>query len=409
MALLRTELADVMPVPPRAKADAISLGLPLGGHLALVSTLTELEGLKDAWQSLEASSGASHGVFQSFEWCSAWSRIYAQGQTELAVITGYDKGKLAFVFPLMKTTEGGISMLRWLSEPFGQYGDVVIADDQDARRWLAGAWALIKTFKDVDLIRLRHVREDSKVRGFLAEAFRSAKSRGGAPCLDLAQYATQEAYDGRYSKEQRRRRKRIRKELEERGPVEFRLLDGLCQDKAIRDALAEKQKWIDERALWSRALACPRLLEFLHELRRSSGRNMRLVTSFMSAGKEPISWEIGLRFKDRHCGFITSHRADLTDASPARLHMDLSQRQALKDGMKTFDLMVPCDAHKASWSDRVIPVQDYYAATSARGWLNGVLYFEFIRPVLRHIYYRAPEPLRHFMTGLAKLKRSILT
>ena len=63
-----------------------------------------------------------------------------------------------------------------------------------------------------------------------------------------------------------------------------------------------------------------------------------LVTSCLKAGSRSISWEIGLRFGRTYFGFITSHDTALTDASPARLHMDLSERQAIKDGMRIFDL-----------------------------------------------------------------------
>jgi CelD/BcsL family acetyltransferase involved in cellulose biosynthesis len=413
MALYRTGAAGVLAAPPRIGADEAaarapdSARLPCGAHLALASTRAELEALKDQWLALEAEAGSSHGVFQSYEWVSAWARVYADARTELCVVSGHRDGRLVFLLPLMKTCDGVACILRWITEPFGQYGDIVLAQDEDAGRWMGSALAFLKKLKGVDSIRLRHVRDDAAARPFLESAFRSAKSKDGAPCLDLAQYPDEAAYDARYSKEQRRRRKRIRKELEEKGPVEFRLLDGLCADKGLRDALAEKQKWIGERGLWSRALSCPKLLEFLQELRRGGGRNMRLVTSHLSAGGQPISWEIGLRFKDRHCGFITAHSVALTDASPARLHMDLSQRRAIADGMKVFDLMIPMDAHKDSWSNRVVPVQDYYAALSFKGWLHGVVYFEGIRPVLRHLYYNAPEPVRHFLTGLAKLRRSI--
>jgi CelD/BcsL family acetyltransferase involved in cellulose biosynthesis len=63
-----------------------------------------------------------------------------------------------------------------------------------------------------------------------------------------------------------------------------------------------------------------------------------------------VSHELGLRYRGRHCAFITGHDPELTNLSPARLHMDRSQRQALADGVSTFDLMVPGDPYKSSWS-----------------------------------------------------------
>ena len=106
-----------------------------------------------------------------------------------------------------------------------------------------------------------------------------------------------------------------------------------------------------------------------------------------------MSWEIGLRAGGVHYAFITSHVNALTDYSPARLHMDLSQRQALKDGMAAFDLMLPHDAYKDSWSSGATPVNDYFLPLSPQGWAFGALYLERLRPVLRHAYYRMPPAL----------------
>jgi CelD/BcsL family acetyltransferase involved in cellulose biosynthesis len=156
--------------------------------------------------------------------------------------------------------------------------------------------------------------------------------------------------------------------------------------------------------LFSRALNCPLLFQFLKELSRSGGPQDRLVTSLLTAGGRPISWDIGLRFKDRHCGFITAHDTSLTDCSPARLHMDLAQRRAIADGMKTFDLMVPNDPHKESWSSGAMPVHDFYAPVSALGQLYGRVYLSGLRPVLRYAYYNAPPSLRPLLTAAVKLK-----
>ena len=103
-----------------------------------------------------------------------------------------------------------------------------------------------------------------------------------------------------------------------------------------------------------------------------------------------LSWEIGLRFGASHFGFITSHVTEHTDLSPARLHMDLSQRRALADGMAVFDLMVPYDPHKESWSPATMEVRDYHAPVSALGRLYGRVYLEVVRPRLRDAYRRLP-------------------
>ena len=122
---------------------------------------------------------------------------------------------------------------------------------------------------------------------------------------------------------------------------------------------------------------------------------MDLVVTALTAGGKPVSWEIGLRHAGTHFAFITSHVNALTDYSPARLHMDLSQRHALNHGMRAFDLMLPHDVYKDSWSSGHTDTADFHLPLSAGGWAYGVIYLERLRPMLRHAYYRmSPGLLR---------------
>jgi hypothetical protein len=73
--------------------------------------------------------------------------------------------------------------------------------------------------------------------------------------------------------------------------------------------------------------------------------------------------------------------------------MDLSQRLALRHGMKAFDLMVPNDAHKESWSSAKVETRDYHLPVSALGRLYGIGYLETARPLLRRAYYGMPPRL----------------
>jgi CelD/BcsL family acetyltransferase involved in cellulose biosynthesis len=390
---------------PAAAEESAAPALPADSRLATVTTLADFEELEGHWLTLEADAG-SHGVFQSFAWCAAYARSYL-GQSRgasLHIVTGYRSGRLVFVWPLMKVRVGPLRVLRWLGEPFGQYGDVLVAKGHCPVTWLRAAWAHLARNGGADIVRLRHVREDAAAHAYIRETFRDSRVDEGAPYLDLTAFADEAAYEARYSKEQRRRRKRIRKSLEELGPVEFRMAKpGPEMERQMAAALAAKCKWISQRNLWSKALGCPNLAPLLNQAARGGG-GFTLVTSVLSAGGKPISWEIGLRFKDTHFGFITAHDTSFTDASPARLHMDLSQRRAIADGMKVFDLMVPLDRHKDSWSNAVMPVRDFHRPLSLLGRTYGALYLERLRPALRHAYYNATPRLR---AAVARLRRPL--
>jgi CelD/BcsL family acetyltransferase involved in cellulose biosynthesis len=368
------------------KADAIDAA----ATLSVVTSLDALRQLESKWHDLENNTQNHTSVFQSFDWVMAWADTYIADdkRTSLHIIAGYEEDKLVFLWPLMRTKQMGFDTLTWLSDPFGQYGDVLCRKGQNSKQWIESAINFMKRLRDVDILRLRHVRADSHLAIHAAHLLHDAQVPDGAPFLDLTQYASEDAYDERYTSTQRKRRKKIRKALEELGPVSFeRLTTGSTADVAMRDAIAEKNAWLSERGRMNRVLGCPEHLTFLKNLSRRCSGTVEVVVSEMKAGGKPVSWEVGFRHRGTHYGYITSHVNTLTNLSPGRLHMDQSQRDALSAGMGIFDLMVPNDTHKESWSSAVVVTNDYYLPISTAGAALGHGFIRTLRPLLRKAYY----------------------
>lgn len=378
--------------------------IPATAHLTLVTSLTGLRALEQDWRALETNALGNPSVFQSYAWISTWCAIYC-GDTsgaDIHIFAGYDRNRLVFLWPLMLRRRAGLNVLGWLTEPFGQYGDVICAKDQNAQVWVNNALRFIRRLKGIDILRLRHVRADSVLASSAAHELINAHLDEKAPYLDLTTFATEADYENRYTGTQRKRRKKIRKHLEELGEVSFtRLPLGTLSDKAIAEAMAEKNKWLAERGRINQIMGCPRHTEFLRALSRVSPQAVEMVVTEMKAGDRPVSWEISFRFAGTHFAYITSHANDLTDLSPGRLHFDFSQRACLADGMKAFDLMVPYDAHKESWSSACMPTQDYYIPLSTAGSVAGRLYLSHIRPMLRSLYYRIPQSVLRYVNPLS--------
>jgi CelD/BcsL family acetyltransferase involved in cellulose biosynthesis len=380
-----------------AKADLSSSTTDANAHavssaaLSVITTATALREMEHKWRNLENHTQNPTSVFQSFDWVMAWTDTYI-GQNpnvSLHVLAGYDGDELIFVWPLMRARRLGFSVLTWLTDPFGQYGDVLCRKGHNAKAWITSATQFMNRLKDVDILRLRHVRSDSHIGIQAATLFTNARVPDKAPFLDLSQFANEGAYDARYSSVQRKRRKKIRKTIEAIGPVSFsRLPSGSHADLAVKTAIAEKNAWLAERGRMNRVLGCPDHAEFLKSLSRRLGGSVEVVVTELKAGDKPISWEVGFRHRGVHYGYITSHVNALTDLSPGRLHMDLSQRACLNDGMKAYDLMVPNDAHKESWSSATVDTNDYFLSLSPLGSIIGHLYLRWIRPVFRKIYYK---------------------
>ena len=366
-------------------------GAPASATLSVITSLSALRDLEQHWRALEDDAQHHTSVFQSFDWVMAWAETYVwqRQSASLHILAGYDDGELVFLWPLMKARRAGFSLLTWLSDPYGQYGDVICRKGHSCKQWLAGSVTFLKRLKDVDILRLRHVRADSHVATQAAALFFNANLPEKAPFLDLTLFTDDASYDARYSPIQRKRRKKIRKGIEAIGTVSFkRLPAGSAADAAMQQAINEKNLWLAERGRINRVLGCPGHMTFLKNLSRRMGGNVELVVSEMTAGEKPVSWEIGFRHRGTHYGYVTSHVNALTNLSPGRLHMDQSQRDALKSGQSRFDLMVPNDAHKESWSSASVDTNDYYLPLSVPGAVLGHVYIRTIRPMLRSIYYR---------------------
>lgn len=368
--------------------------IPTTAHISLVTTLPGLLALESGWRALERNAITPTSVFQSFDWISAWSKTYCQGENGqlLHVIAGYDKNRLVFIWPLMVQKARGLRVLCWLTEPFGQYGDVICAKGEKPGLWVGNTLRFLRRLKGIDLLRLRHVRDDSTLKLAASADLVDAKFNERAPYLDLTAFASEADYENRYTGAQRKRRKKIRKHLEEFGPVSFtRLPLGSLSDAAITTALSEKNKWLAERGRLNRILGCPGHLEFLKTLSRALPQGLDMIVTELRAGDRPVSWEISFRYGNTHFAYITSHACDLTDLSPGRLHFDYSQRDCLAAGIDRFDLMVPYDAHKESWSSACMPTKDYFLPLTLSGRIAGNIYLRHIRPAMRSVYYALPK------------------
>jgi CelD/BcsL family acetyltransferase involved in cellulose biosynthesis len=379
--------------------------LPRGGLLTLITSASHLGALAEQWQNLEHENAITPTVFQSFAWTKSWADNYGNisSLSEIHVFAGFVENRLVFVWPLMKTKHLGVTTLTWLTDPIGQYGDILCAKDQSVTSWMAITLQLIKRLKGIDIIRLRHVRENCLVAHYANIHFKDAKLHEQAPYLDLSAFATEADYDARYNSQQRKRRKKIRSKLEEMGAVEFKkLAPGSVNDQAISAAITEKNEWLSERGRFNRVMGCPRHVGFLKSLSRHRANDFEFITTELCAGEKPVSWEIGFNYKGTHFAYITSHVNKFTDLSPGRLHMDLSQRLALEMKQQRFDLMVPNDTHKESWCSAKVDTKDYYLPISLVGKLYGPAYLSTIRPAIRNAYYKLPQNILRLLQPMTR-------
>jgi CelD/BcsL family acetyltransferase involved in cellulose biosynthesis len=395
--LARAELAYRPAKNPRWTTAA---GPPT--RLSVISSVGSLKACAPLWRELEDERQDSAILFQSYDWCSTWllHALRSGHACRPFIIAGYSSCKLVLLWPMMLTQMAGLRVLRWLSDPWSQYGDVLAGANHDAAGLMASVTELIQQSCAADAIWLRHVRADAAARPYLEACFDRIGQYAGAPFMDLTQFPSETEYLARYDKPQRKRRKQIRLALERQGALSFETYaEGLPFARGIAEAIPQKRRWLTDRGLLSQPIFSSWIESFLLALSTDTTGRLKPVCSILKAGDRAVSYEIGFRYGNRHYCFITAHDVAMTNESPARLHMDYAQRSALNEGCKVFDLMVPLAPHKASWSSGHVAAGDYWLPLSPAGRLAGAL-FKTLRPAAQALYHRTPETLRRAARAL---------
>ncbi|MDE2384564.1 MAG: GNAT family N-acetyltransferase [Alphaproteobacteria bacterium] len=387
------------PVPRPAPATAQDC------RLVLLSTGKSLLRLEQGWKQLEASSAVAPTAFQSFEWVKAWHEVYGQPDSarELQLLAGYRNDELVFLWPLIKQRRHGLTVLTWATEPIAQYGDLLCHREETASDWINWSIAYLRQQAEVDLLYLRHVRQTSNFAPYAQRHFRDGQLNERAAAMDLSQFKTDADYDARYDSRQRKHRKKARKALEEMGAFAYGpVTDVAAVKSAIAAATREKLAWLEERGKFNTTIACPGHQLFLEKLSRLDASGLHLTLTQISLGEKPISWEFCFAYNGVQYCYMTAHENALTDYSPGRVHFDLAQRHWLAQGQKSYDLMVPYDPYKESWSSALEPVNDYYLPLTAKGSLYGNLVIGWLRPQARGIYMRLPPRVLRVLKKLLR-------
>ena len=380
------------------------IGLPAASYLTLITSFRAFDRLQSAWLDLEERCAKPPTVFQSYEWCRKWSDVYAapNSKNEIFILAGYQENKLVFVWPLVKRSRQGLVLLTWMTQPIGQYGDLLCDAVIDCAQWINAATAFIRNAGSADCLHLRHVRENANCAEYAQKAWHNGKLLERAPMMDLTQFKTEADYDARYDSQQRRRRRRIQKKLEEFGPLRYESLTADAAITAIDTAIAEKMNWLRDKGRFNDVLGSAQHAQLMKLIINNSSGTLKTQVSHLTANGKPVSWEIGFCYRGTHYAYLLSHQRELIDYSPGRLMLDYAERNALASGLTTFDLMAPYDPYKDSFASGVVWVNDYYLPLTFKGAAYGHFYLHFLRPILRRTYQRMP------VSALRMLKRLLL-
>lgn len=392
---------DVPAVVGEAVVD-ITTGLPVGYTLDVVSDLASLLALKTDWERLEADAGAAHNFFQSFTWCSAWAEAYlsTSGDTWLRTIVGRRHGDVVMIWPLMVVRHGPLCILKWLSDPVAQYGDVLIEKYEETQAWLEAAWDQLTRDPGIDGISFRYVREDAAVYRLLDRKCRKLPDPHVARALDLKPYSTPKQYTGALSANQRKQRTKLHNRLESHGELGFRVASGgEGFNNMVRLALAFKQDWQEEHGLAGGVIDDPRFLRVFTDVAHGLDTRATSMVGILALDGVPLAIDLGFRFKNHYFGFVLTQFGPARSHSPAKVLLDLHQKWCVEERYGRFDMMLPDDPYKLHWTDKAVTVDHFVASTNLWGTFYCTFYLRTLRPFLKRLYRKMSPATRRRLLG----------
>ncbi len=392
--------ASMAPAPaPQAETSAPAV------ELSLITSRAAFDALEEEWNALFERAGKGTQVFQTFNWNWHWANTYLSGSEggidglKLCIVTGRRDGKLIMVWPLVSERVRGITQIFWMGEPVSQYGDVVIDNISDALSVMRAGWEFLKTHAKGDVLRLRRVRADAAVAELLNEIGARVADRLTAPYIDLASAPTFAKYEERYSSHARKNRRRLRRRLEERGPVTFERHYGGDEARALAvKALELKAQWLQARGLISHAISDQRMSRFFADAAGSSGRSTNCIVSVLKCNGEPAALEVAFTCKGRLAMHVIVYDLRFEKSSVGVLLMEKCLSDGYEDGLAVYDMLAPGDNYKLDWADGVADVCDWVKPLSAAGFAYARLYLGLLRPYAKHAMTSMPQSLRKIVS-----------
>jgi CelD/BcsL family acetyltransferase involved in cellulose biosynthesis len=366
-----------------------------GFSIDLVEDRRGFAALAEEWRALFESSGRADQIFQRFDWLRLWADEFLGGTTKLAIVVGRRDSRLVMIWPLVETRSFGVTRLVFMGDPAGQYGDALIEEGEDVAL-LEAAWARILAL-EADIVHLRRVRQTSRLFLFLKERCLSA-APDEAPYVDFGGAARYEDFDKRYSGKARSSRRRLRRRLEEVGPVDFRrAAQGEEAHALVGAAFALKRVQLAERGRVAPTMRDERLERVF--LAAARAPEIGAQVSAITCKGATIAVSVAFAAKGEAFGHILARDWRFEKNGLGVLLAEHAFRSAFEAGCKRFDMAPPADRYKLDWATGAVAVDDFASPLNVRGAIYARLWLKGGRAIAKAAAMRAPTWLLRATSG----------
>jgi len=398
-------LAGDLRAPPDRSTAAERTGVALRAsaacEIAIVTERAAFEALASEWGALFDRAARPEHLFQSFDWLSCWATHCLSPAERLRIVTGRRDGRLVMVWPLVEKRGLFGSKLVWMGEPVSQYGDALVDDDPDARKWLEAGWARISTL-GADVAVLRKTRGDANASSLLAACGRSCEE-AMAP---FAQFHGKRRFDEVVAKRNpktRSSRRRLLRRLQETGDIAFRSgADTAETEAAMRRAFAMKRAWLLRRGLYSQPLEAEETLDFFLAFATRPQTSVACLVDEVLRDGAAVATGLTFACKGAGVGYLLAHDPECDKQGAGIVLAEHIMRSCFDRGLTRYDMLAPYDAYKAEWADAAAPVADWVVGFSPRGRLLARLWSSAARERVKTALKHLPPRLGHIVWPLLR-------
>jgi CelD/BcsL family acetyltransferase involved in cellulose biosynthesis len=380
-------------------------------RVARLTSLDALEALAPEWAALEAKTRRAT-FFQSAAWSLAACRPL-DGQTEdtdVLVFAVYGGLDLVAVAPFKIISRGPVRLAVDLTDPFGQYGDVLIADDADAATVMAQVLAALRDTPNLDGLLMRRVRADSPARHVLGLGGFRASGADAAPFVDLRPFASFDDYHASVNAKTRKNLRNLRNRMARGAPVTHRVMNDDDITKVIAESFEGRLRWLEQQGLPSTAFDDPVFRAFVERIGDLGRRGeLALLAMGLYCGDAPVSLQWGFVHRGRYYAYIAARNPDYDAFSPGRIHLEEVIRTCHARGIEVCDFLAPGARYKFTWTDDATEVLDIAVPFSFKGRLLLDLWNRRLRVAAKAVYAQMPPALRQTVMRLLRGKAAAAT
>ena len=168
----------------------------------------------------------------------------------------------------------------------------------------------------------------------------------------------------------RRHDRAKRKRMMEFGKVRFQNAWGHDEQRLILETLIDQKSRAFARQSIADMFARPGCREFFLEHISSPTTRDLVHLSRVDIGSDCAATNFGLVFGDCYYHLLASYDQDIAASryGPGALHLRELMAHAIERGLRRFDFTIGDERYKLEWFDIHVPLFNYTAATTGRGW-----------------------------------------